>query len=454
MKARIGFASVLVLLACGMAISIQRLASLSNEQVATLRAEEREITIVERLRWNSELIVSNGRGYLLSADERLLEKIRAAAGRFDENVDALRTTSLSDEGRTMVREIVTDAAAFRRVQEELLAARGVAAKPGPLVQRFETELLPLRAALDQSLDRLVDFKDLALRASYDQARARRDRVALQLYALVGLLVLVGVLLATYFSKLLGRAYRLELAAHETAARAVAARDELMGVVAHDLRNPLGAVMMKAEVLQMSDDVEKMRRQAASIASVAKRMEHLIKSVLDVATLEAGRFTVRPEPTEVPGLVRDATEIFVAQAAAKEVALERQLDGDDDLWVRADRERVIQVLSNLVGNALKFTPPAGTVAVDVHREDGRAHFTVSDTGPGICQEDLSHLFDRFWKRETDGKKGTGLGLFIAKGIVDAHDGRIWVESAPGQGSAFHFTLPLADARSDGARVSPL
>ena len=441
MKARVGFATVLALLTFGMALSIQQLASVSNEQTATLRAEEREITLVERLRWNSELIVSSGRGYLLSADARLLERMEAAADRFDENVRALRASPLSPEAVTLVGGVEAAAAAFRGVQEELLTARRSSGDPAALVQRFERELLPLRAVLDRSLDGLIERKDVALRAAYDKARARRDRVVLQLHGLVGLLVLIGLVLTRYFSRLLGRAYKLEGQALATAQRAVAARDELMGVVAHDLRNPLGAIMMKAQLLATGGDLDKMRRQAESIASVATRMEHLIRSMLDVATLEAGRFTVTTEPCPVTTLVADVNEIFVPQAASKEVALDSRVD--DALWVHADRERVIQVLSNLLGNALKFTPAGGRVTVDVRNGDGVAYFAVTDTGPGIRAEDAAHIFDRFWKRETGGKKGTGLGLFIAKGIVDAHRGKIWVESAVGQGTTFHFTLPTAN-----------
>jgi signal transduction histidine kinase len=453
MKARIGYASVLVLLACGMVLSIQRLASLTNEQTASLRADEREITLVERLRWNSELIVSSGRGYLLSADARLLAKIETAARQFDENVHALRTKHLNEAALALVGDVEAAAGAFRGVQEELLTARRTANDPGALVQRFEQELLPLRAALDRSLDRLVERKEIAMRAAYERARARRDSLALRLYGLVGLLVLIGLVLTHYLSRALGRAYRKERDALAASHRAIAARDEIMGVVAHDLRNPLGAIMMKAELLATSGDLEKVRQQAESIRNVAKRMEHLIASMLDVATLEAGRFTVRTEPCPVAPLVRDVTEMFVAQAASKQVTLDRQLH-DRELWVHADRERVIQVLSNLVGNAVKFTPSGGIVAVDVRDEQGVAHFTVSDTGPGIRADDADHVFDRFWKRETGGKKGTGLGLFIAKGIVDAHDGRIWVESAPGKGTRFHFTLPAFDHHVQTGAQAPV
>ncbi len=437
MRAMAGYGLLVVLLAGGMALSIRGFASVSAAQVARVQAEERKIALVEHLRWRIELMVSDGRGYLLSADAELVETTERAARRFDESVRTLREERLSTAGAVLVADIEVAAAEFRRVQEELISARRLTSSPGPLVARFEEELLPRRATLEASLAQLVAHKKALLEEAHEETRKRRLEVELGLYALLGLLVLIGLLVARFFSRRLGRAYRDEREALETARRAVFARDQLMGLVAHDLRSPLNAIMMNAELMAMVDDVEKLRRRAEAISRVSKRMEHLVESMLDIATLEAGRFTVKPAPQPVGELLDDATEMLGHQAAAKQVVLERDADADD-ATVCADRERVVQVLSNLVGNAVKFTPPGGTVTISAHREPDTVRFTVADTGPGIGAEDLPRVFDRFWKRERAG--GTGLGLFIAKGIVEAHAGRIWAESERGQGARFHFTLP--------------
>jgi signal transduction histidine kinase len=120
---------------------------------------------------------------------------------------------------------------------------------------------------------------------------------------------------------------------------------------------------------------------------------------------------------------------------------------DDAAVSADRDRVLQVLSNLLGNALKFTAGGGTVTVSVHLEEGAIRFAIGDTGPGIASENLDRIFDRFWKDESAGRRGTGLGLFIVRGIVEAHGGGVWVESELGRGSTFFFTLPAATEAPD-------
>ena len=171
------------------------------------------------------------------------------------------------------------------------------------------------------------------------------------------------------------------------------------------------------------------------------MDNLIRAMLDIATIESGHFTVSPDRCSVDDLLKEINDRFAGIAAPKRITLD--CSGLAETNVCADRERVLQVLSNLVGNAIKFTPGGGRVEVAATRDPAGVCFSVSDTGPGIAPDHLPHVFDRFWKHETRGKRGTGLGLFIAKGIVEAHGGRIWVESVPGQGATFRFTLTSAD-----------
>ena len=453
-KAKIGYTLLALVLAVGMAVSVRRLSSVADDQIARLRAEENEITLVERLRWNSELLVSNGRGYLISGDPDLLAQARDAALHFDENARALKSKTLSPRGVTLVAEAQQAAGNFRRIQEELLGARQRSEDTTVLIRRFEKELLPLRRKLEQSLARLVGHKEAALDNIYDEARTDRSQLALRMYGLLGLLLLAGLGIAWYFARLLGRSYRQEQEALEAARKALAARDEIMGIVAHDLRNPLGAITMKAALLQMGADPEKTRAQAESIEKITMRMEYLIRSMLDVTTIEAGRFSVTPARCVVGDLVHEVTEMFGSLSASKQVQFEQTVK-DPGLAIHADRERVLQVLSNILGNALKFTPSGGRVHLSVDRQAGEVRFAILDTGPGIPSQHLPRVFDRFWKDDAPGKKGTGLGLFIAKGIIDAHGGRIWVESEPGQGACFYFTLPVFELdRSTGREATPL
>jgi signal transduction histidine kinase len=169
------------------------------------------------------------------------------------------------------------------------------------------------------------------------------------------------------------------------------------------------------------------------------MDRLIGDLLDVSRMEAGRFSVEPRPESLRSLIVEVRELFGAIAMSKGVRLHADAP-DEDVHVQADRGRVLQVLSNLIGNAIKFTPDGGTVTVSTHGTGDDVQFTIADTGTGIDKANLPHIFDRFWHSGESG--GAGLGLAIAQGIVEAHHGRIWVESGPG-GTSFHFTLPAAD-----------
>ena len=233
-------------------------------------------------------------------------------------------------------------------------------------------------------------------------------------------------------------------------QAVRAREEVLAIVSHDLRNPLSSVTLGASLLQMSttltaDD----REQIDAIEVSAKRMSRLIADLLDVTRLEGGkRLPIEPSVVTIRELLDEAEELFRAQASVAQVSMEYHAD-DEPPPVQADRHRVMQVLSNLIGNSMKFTPPGGRVAVHVSKRDGQMLFTVSDTGPGIPNENLHDIFSPYWQAKRTERMGAGLGLPIAKGIVEAHGGRIWAESEAGKGTQFYFTLPIATAEAPKA-----
>jgi signal transduction histidine kinase len=233
-------------------------------------------------------------------------------------------------------------------------------------------------------------------------------------------------------------------AREAAEAAVRARDEVLRIVAHDIGNSLSAVKIHALVLERTLPAEdgEARKRTAAIRDLTAQMDRLRQDLLDVAAIEAGRLSVEPVPIEVGQVVHDAVEALSELAAHKGVALSAVVEPRLPR-VPADRERVMQVLANLGGNAVKFTPAGGAVELRAEREADAVRVSCTDTGPGIAAEDLPHVFDRFWQARSTRRAGAGLGLAIAKGIVEAHGGEITAESTPGEGSTFSFTL------SDGA-----
>jgi signal transduction histidine kinase len=227
-------------------------------------------------------------------------------------------------------------------------------------------------------------------------------------------------------------------------QALRARDELLGVVAHDLRNPLSAIVIEAELLKhVQGELEPGFRDAAlSIHRSAVRMSRLIQDLLDVTRVEAGHFLVERSRVSVSQLIYDAVEADASIAAAASVELRLEVAHDvPEVW--ADRERLLQAFDNLIGNALKFTRPGGRITLGAALNEDEVQFWVADTGSGVAAEDLPHVFDRFWQGHKGERRGTGLGLTIVKGIIEAHGGRIRVESTLGMGTTFFFALPTAD-----------
>jgi signal transduction histidine kinase len=237
--------------------------------------------------------------------------------------------------------------------------------------------------------------------------------------------------------------RVEAALH----RAVHMRDEVLGVVSHDLRNPVHTVSLSAgfllDTLPTGAQEAPVRKQLGIIVRAAEQMDRLIRDLLDVASIASGHLPVERSPYDAVALARAACETL--QPLAHDRGLRFELHTPSaPLPVLADSDRVHQVLSNLVGNAIKFTPAGGLITLRLEAGEGEACFSVSDTGQGISPEQTAHVFDQFWQADRSGRHGAGLGLAIARGIVETHGGRIRVASTLSVGTTFTFTIPLAGA----------
>jgi PAS domain S-box-containing protein len=223
------------------------------------------------------------------------------------------------------------------------------------------------------------------------------------------------------------------------------RDEMLSVVSHDLRTPLHGVVLAAQHLQhqlsRGSHDEALLRPVRRILAASREMRRMIEDLLDTAALDAGRFPVEAAPCRPSELVHASVEAHAALAEAAGIRLEEASEAALQ-EVLADRDRIHQALSNLVGNALKFTPAGGRVTVGARHEGHGVLLFVEDTGPGIPREDQERLFDRFWQAREGDRRGHGLGLPIAKAIIEAHGGALRVDSELGKGSRFWFHLPLA------------
>jgi PAS domain S-box-containing protein len=233
----------------------------------------------------------------------------------------------------------------------------------------------------------------------------------------------------------------ETAARAEAEAAVQSRDDILAIVSHDLRNPLSVIGMSTRLLETALPDDKRLAQLGIIRRAVAGMSRLISDLMDVSRSTRGRLRVDIAPIDAAVICQDAIGQFTHLLAAKNQELRCTCKAAGTM-VLADRERVAQVLANLIGNAHKFSPEGGRIELAVAALPDGVRFTVSDTGPGLAAEDQPFVFERFWQARRVRRGGVGLGLPITKGIVDAHKGRIWVESSPGVGTTFHFTLPLA------------
>lgn len=227
--------------------------------------------------------------------------------------------------------------------------------------------------------------------------------------------------------------------YRAAQQALEARDRVLGVVAHDLRNPLNTIIMAAGLIRdFPLAPEQLASRIQMILTAAQRMNRLIQDLLDVARLEAGRLVLERTDNDAVSIANEAVDLSAARAATKSLRLRVESAPDLPL-ISVDRDRILRVFTNIIDNAIRFTPDGGRIVIGVTTRGDDVCFSVADTGPGIAPDDADHLFEPFWQRQGGGE-GAGLGLTIARGITEAHGGKISVDSTPGHGATFCFTVP--------------
>lgn len=426
-------------------------------------AQIQDITAAKRLEREQRFLAEVGPALASSLDyEETLARIAELSVR--DLADTCLVEIVDDEEEVRRLKVVARDASRASVTEALMRVRLDRDRPSLVREVLETRRSVLRQAPSEHTLR-------SLAQNEDHLRALR---ALDIQSMLAVpLVAQGKLLGaiTWVSSTPSHVYGAadvslaeELARratlsiqnarlYRTAQRATQARDNVLGIVAHDLRNPLSTILMQARLLRplgVESSWRGRRDPAHAIERAALRMNNLIEDLLEVTRAEAGQLSSQPGPLPAAQVLADAVEAQAALAAAASIELRLDLPSEvPAVW--ADRHRLLQILENLLGNALKFTKHEGVITVGAKPHEREVLFWVRDTGSGIACDELPHLFDRFWQGRR-ARGGAGLGLPIVKGIVEGHGGRIWVESTPGQGSTFFFTLPRAQPEL-GAPAEP-
>ncbi|HEY7371379.1 MAG TPA: HAMP domain-containing sensor histidine kinase [Polyangia bacterium] len=296
-------------------------------------------------------------------------------------------------------------------------------------------LLPAVSRVDRALSDVILFNTQEQRRLAFEILARRGHAHRMEDLLQALTAICGLLLMSLVFRGI-RDYARLLARARAASRA---RDDLLATVSHDLRNPIYAIALTVRAIRRGSPGAGIEKQIARIERATERMNRLIEDLLAAARIEAGVLRADRKPEDASRLMEAAVEMFRPGADEKSVRIGCQPPAAA-APVSCDRHLILRVLSNIIGNALKFSPRGGTITVKAERLAGEVQFTVRDEGPGIPPEDRRHVFDRYWHQKKGNGAGTGLGLYIAKGIVDAHGGRIWLEEG-GPGTIVSFTLPV-------------
>jgi signal transduction histidine kinase/FixJ family two-component response regulator len=240
--------------------------------------------------------------------------------------------------------------------------------------------------------------------------------------------------------------------YEQARDAIALRDHTLEVVTHDLRSPLQTIALAATGLREDEVTASQWTKGHAVDKIlraADLMERLIEDLVDFENIATGRLSMVAKPQNVASIVEQSAASSAALATSRNIHLTSEIASGLPR-IQCDRDRILQVIGNLLSNALKIAAPGDAVCLGAKLRDREVVFSVSDTGPGIAIADQERLFERYWRSPTAGYRGTGLGLAIARGIVEAHGGRIWVDSELGRGTTFYFAVPLAEA----SRTEPM
>ena len=396
----------------------------------TGRTVTQDVFVVEQLRFRAEHVVASSRGYLLIASTASRARFEEAIQRVEDSLEALRELGAPIED---VEAAVRHYISLARTAVERRAADATA----DLMPFLETNMDPARERLEQALHAFVERERSMFEEDSAEARGFANHAEqLVLVATVFCLIL-GAGIAVISMRRLNTMFASEHEATATAQRAVLSRDEVMAIVSHDLRSPLQTIRLARSTLP---DTPATARGARAIDGAVARMDALIGRLLDLAALDRGGLEVRCSTCDVRGLIEAAAAGVELRATAADIAM---FTTAPEAVVEADRDRILQVLANLLDNALKHTPSGGRIELRATIGEG-VRFEVADTGPGIADDQRGHVFQRYFRGSRIAQGSLGLGLYICKNVVTAHGGEIGVDSEPGRGTTFWFTLPISAA----------
>ena len=443
-----------------LAIMLAFLPVLGGAMVSLLRviaAEDRlisgyseQLLLAKDLREQEIAITAMMPAFVLTGHQDILNQIDGANRAFGATLARLYAMDATAAGRRQLNAIQDLNARMTQIGLTGIAMKEKGISTADVNTYFEANAKDRMRAILRALGNYVEDTNALYHREIAHNTRGFDIIVRVLAGAIAMAVFFSAVVAALLLKLI-RQKRLQETIdeklHKRERQLSMARKETVEVVAHDLKNPLSSILLSVDLLrrklggQASADIARMLE---IIASSAQTMKALIDGLLDHAKIESGTMALSRRPCDLDRLLHGLTARFEPIAGSKKIALGCDIAADLPT-VPADIMRIEQVISNLLGNALKFTPAQGAVSLRAHLENERVIVAVQDNGPGMSEEETEHVFERYWQaRETAGQ-GTGLGLAICHAIMKAHDGGLWLDSAPGKGSTFYLSIPVAETR---------
>ncbi|HEX4455766.1 MAG TPA: HAMP domain-containing sensor histidine kinase [Kofleriaceae bacterium] len=427
-----GFGALVVLIATIAITGIIALHVTAGRADDLASAYADDLDRVQQLRYLAERLVATSRGYLLAGEPTLRERFDSAR---DELVDLLGGLAIE---RRDAEDVVRVALDYVAATSMAVGDRSSMRSASQIVPIFDQTLVPRRAELEADIAAFTQRRRVVFERALREVDAVTAHAELVVVACSILAVACGLGLSLLASRRLGRQFHAIETATETAERAAKAREEVLAVVSHDLRSPLQAISLSATLVREVAEDAVTRGYIHTIHNATARMEHMIDELLEATRFDNNQVELHREPVSSRELLDEAVELFRDAARSRHVELTCEAPV---VQVLADRERVLEILSNLIGNALKFSPCETRIAARAELVGPSLRFSVADGGPGIAADQIPHLFDRFWQADRRTRRdGLGLGLYICKRLVEAHHGAIGCDSVLGEGATFWFTLP--------------
>ncbi|MGZ3721494.1 MAG: sensor histidine kinase [Bdellovibrionales bacterium] len=446
-KIYFGFGLILTAFIPLILVAFVSLHKLISEQHSLVAVHATELNLAELLRFEKESQFSAMPVYILGGDLHMLDKFNLSHIHFQNYMAKMAEVSNDPRSLALLENLRRSESQLYKLTEPIVALKRKGT-PTTVINTFiKRSGGRFSEEVNQTLDELVTYET----NEFEAARVAARKTSTQIFEGLVLSTILVLLFALFISALMIKVVRqkheedrnkeLQLAQAKALSNA---RKETIEVVSHDLKNPLATIRMSTEMIM--DRLERNEMDLLEFAQCLKMitrstgsMESLIGNLLDHAKIEAGHLVIESVPCNVAGFIEDIVKRHDLLASGKGIHLSF-IPPENSPLIRCDRARIEQVLFNLLGNAIKFTPKGGEVKVAMTLQGNDLRVGVHDSGPGIAADSIPHIFERYWQANESAKTGTGLGLSIAKAIVGAHNGKIWVESEPQKGCSFYFTLP--------------